>query len=65
MPRDYRPSERAKRCRALRAYAIDRGELREPTTEREPAAGVTSMALKARDHDTERMVREFLQKRGA
>jgi hypothetical protein len=49
MTRDFRSRTNDKRRRARRDSAMERGEIEQPTTPRESAAGPTSMAVKADD----------------
>ena len=49
MPRDNSSRANARHAKAKRAAALSRAELGWPTTPRRPAAGVTSMAVKAED----------------
>lgn len=65
MPRDFKASENQKRSKARRAHALQRLDLREPTVAREAAVGATSHAVKARDPDVERAIREFEERRAA
>lgn len=64
MPRNLKRDEIERRARARRESAlrwIDLG----PGHQREAAAGPTSMAVKAADPETARMVEEFLRNRSA
>ena len=65
MPRDFKASENTKRAKARRQAALDRPELRGPSTPRLSAAGPTSMAVKAEDPATRRLIDEALAKRGS
>lgn len=64
MPRDFKASENQKRSKARRAHALERLDLREPSVARESAAGATSHAVKARDPEIERAIREFEHRKG-
>ena len=57
-----RRSKEEKAARARRAWAMERPELRQASALRAAAAGVTSMAVKAADPDTERLVKKFRQR---
>lgn len=63
MPRDLKSHEHKKMARVRRDKALNRIELREPTTPRVSAAGPTSMAIKAEDPATRRMIDEAVAKR--
>lgn len=63
MPRDFKAHENDKRAKARRAHALQRLDLREPSVPRQAAAGATSHAVKARDPDVERAIREFEERR--
>lgn len=63
MPRNLRANENRKRAIAKREGAMRRVELGQETVPRAPAAGVTSMAVKARDPEVDRMVEAFLRGR--
>jgi hypothetical protein len=51
-------------ARLRRETALDRAELRGPSTPRQAPAGVTSFPVKVPDTETKRMVEEFLARRG-
>jgi hypothetical protein len=61
--RDYRPNETARRNKAKRDCALARIELRGHSEARTAAVGATSFAVKERDPETERIIREALQRR--
>lgn len=63
MPHDRKARQNQNRRRALHADALKRIELGQPTTLRESAVGITSMAIKACDSDLDRMIAEFERKR--
>ncbi len=50
-----------RRARARRESALSRGELRQPTTPRVPAAGPTSMALKRQDPTDALLIEAYLR----
>ena len=56
-----RKGDRLARTRYL--DALDRPELRHPTSPRAPAAGPTSMAVKVQDPETRRLIDEALERR--
>jgi hypothetical protein len=65
MPRDYRAGENTKRAKARREFAMERNELRQASSPRTPAAGPTSMALKAADPADALLIEAWLaQNRG-
>lgn len=64
MPRDYRASENQKKAKARRSNALARNELRQPTVPRVAPAVATSAPIKAADPETDRMIAEFLSRRG-
>lgn len=47
-----------------RQFALDRPELRAASVAREAPAGVTAMPIKAQDPETQRLISEFLARRG-
>jgi hypothetical protein len=61
MPRDLKAHEHGKRARARREFALQRRDLREPSTPRAAAAGVTSHAVKKIDTDTRAAIDAFLR----
>jgi len=63
MPRDYRAAENTKMAKAKRSRALGRPEMLQPSTPRVAAAGVTSMAVKADDPDTRRIINEALARK--
>lgn len=63
MPRDFRASENTRRAKARRQAAIERPEILQPTTPRRPATGPTSMAVKAEDPETRRLIDEAIARR--
>lgn len=64
MSRSYKEAEIHRRAKARRDAALARPELRGPSTPRVSAEGATSAAMKARDPETDRMVQEYLERRG-
>lgn len=64
MPRDLSAGENRKKAKARRAFALERLDLRQPTTPRLPAAGPVSHAVKRQDPETARAIAEFLAKKG-
>lgn len=65
MPRDYRAHENTRKAKAKRQQALERNELRGPSTPHVSAAGATSAPIKAPDPATDAMIEEFLaRKRG-
>jgi hypothetical protein len=65
MARNYRPKETMKLAKVKRQLALERHELRGPSTPHVSAAGPTSHPVKAPNVETDRMVAEFLARRGA
>ena len=65
MPRDLRANESMKRAKAKRQAALNRPEMLQPTTPRISADGPISMAVKAEDQATRRMIDDALTARGA
>jgi hypothetical protein len=63
MPRDYRPSEKAKKTKARQAFALARNELRGPSEPREAPAGTTSFPVKKINVSDQQMIDAFLAKR--
>lgn len=63
MPRDFKASEMVKRLKSIRSAALARNELRQPTSPRIPAAGATSMAIKAEDPAIRAMIDAEIEKR--
>lgn len=63
MPRDIRATQNTKIAKARRQAALARPEVLQPTTPRVAAAGVTSMAIKAEDPATRRMIDEAIARR--
>lgn len=53
-----------RRAAARRSDALARSELRYPSSERAPADGATSFAIKARDPETDAAIAAFLAKQG-
>jgi hypothetical protein len=62
MPRDFRAKENLRNAKAKRDAALKRVELGFPTTPRVSPDGKTSMPIKAPDPETERLVREFMER---
>ena len=62
MPRDLKAHEQHKKSAARRAHALARLDLREPTVPRKPAVGAFSHAVKVMDPETERLIRDALEK---
>lgn len=65
MPRDLRATNNMKMAKLKRERAMMRPEILQPSTPRTPASGVTSMAVKAEDPETRRMIDEALARRSA
>ena len=65
MTRRYNASETTRKARSKRQYALDRVELRAPSTPRIPASGPISAPLKARNDSDDALVRDFLARREA
>jgi hypothetical protein len=65
MPRHYKAHEHQRRAKALRDQALQRNELRQPSEERESAAGATSFPVKKIDMDSARAIEAFLQRQKA
>ena len=63
MPRDIRATQNTKIAKARRQAALARPEVLQQTTPRVTAAGVTSMAIKAEDPATRRMIDEAIARR--
>jgi hypothetical protein len=63
MPRDYRAHENTRKAKAKRQQALERNELRGPSTPHVSAAGPTSAPIKAPDPATEAMVEAYLKQR--
>ena len=61
MTRNYKHHEAARRAKAKREFALERSELRGPSTPHVSAAGVTSAPIKAQDPETEDMIAAFLK----
>jgi hypothetical protein len=58
----YRTSRKELHRRALHESALNRNELRKPSTLREPAGGVTSFPVKAEDPATQKLIEDFRNK---
>ena len=63
MPRDYRAAENTKRSKARREHALARLDLREESTPREPAIGVTSQAVKVMDPASAAAIEAFMSRK--
>lgn len=63
MTRHYRHSELMKISRAKRAYALDRVELRQPSTPRTAPSGAVSMPIKLIDPETRALIDEALKRK--
>lgn len=63
MPRDIKSSENQRRAKGRRSAALARVELGFPTSPRVPAAGATSMAVKAEDPATRALIDAALARR--
>jgi len=63
MPRDIRATQNTKIAKARRQAALARPEILQPSAPRVSAAGITSMAVKAEDPETRRLIDEALAKR--
>lgn len=60
MPRDYRARESQLRAKARREHALERRDLREPSTPRQAPAGATSFPVKKTDAATAAAIAAFL-----
>lgn len=60
MPRNLAPHENMKRSKARREFALERRDLREPSTPRASAVGATSHAIKTIDPATQEAIAAFL-----
>lgn len=66
MPRDLSSRENERRAKAKRQSALERTEFKYPSAPRLPAAGVTSLAIKAPiDPAVRRMIDEAIARRRA
>jgi hypothetical protein len=63
MPRDFKAHENDKRAKARREFALQRRDLREPSTPRAQAVGPISHAVKIVDPETERAIEKFLREK--
>lgn len=63
IPRDFKAHENDRRAKARREFALQRRDLREPSTPRAQAAGPISHAVKVVDPETERLVAEFMERK--
>lgn len=63
MTRRRSASETARHAKAKRSTALMRVELRQPSTPRVAAAGVTSMAVKEQDTATRKMIDDAIARR--
>lgn len=63
MPRDFRAAANMKAAKGRRLIALGRPELLYPTTPRTSAAGATSMAVKAEDPETRKLIDDALARR--
>ncbi len=63
MPRDFRAHENAKMAKAKRQIALERNELRGPSTPHVSAAGPTSAPIKAPDPVELAMIEQFILNR--
>lgn len=58
-------NQSTRNAKAKREYALERMELRETSTPRVPAAGVTSFPVKAQDETIRRLIEAALAKRNS
>lgn len=65
MVRRYNASETTRKAKGKRQFALDRVELRAPSTPRVPASGPISAPLKARNDSDDSLIRDFMARREA
>lgn len=64
MPRDFKARENQLRSKARRAHALERLDLREPSSPREPAVGPTSHAVKKINTVDQQAIDAFMAEKG-